>query len=52
MATKVCSARPGGKVRRYIIKPTLDQRLAAIRRELGLDNRWENLKLQVKIIQR
>lgn len=46
---KVLSAKPGGKIRRRILKETLEQRKSKILKELKLNPNWENLKLQVKI---
>jgi hypothetical protein len=51
MATKVCSAKPNGKVRRMTVRPTLDERIKEIRKQLGLNHKWESLKLQLKMQQ-
>jgi hypothetical protein len=47
MATKVISVKPGGKIRRRIVKQSVDDRIRKIQKELGLCPKWEALKFQV-----
>lgn len=54
MATKVLSAKPGGKIRRRLLKETTDQKIQQLRKKLGLtkrENRWVALQFQVSCLQ-
>jgi len=51
MATKVYSQKPDGKRRRRIVKESIDDRIRKIRKELGLNFKWEELKLQTRLAQ-
>lgn len=46
------SVKPGKKPRKYITKKSTEQRIQELQKELGLNRRWENLKLQMIMISR
>lgn len=47
MATKVISAKPGKKPRRMIVRKTTDDRIRELRKALGLNCKWEEVRLQM-----
>lgn len=49
MATKVISVKPEKKPRKTLIKKSTDDRIRELRRELGLDVKWEKLKFQMML---
>lgn len=51
MPTKVISAKPGKKSRKYIHRKTTDQKIKELRNALGLNDGWENFKFQMKMMQ-